>query len=500
MYVSWLPPIKDYVGAPGPGAKGIRPYGRLIYEYSENKERIRKTISTAFDSLNKAYPGVSEWRIYLICGLSGGTGSGMFLPLSFDLENWHIFRRDVAGQKFRAFFILPPLQITGRHDRYHANAFAALRELNYYAISQRLPYNNTYLLEPINAAGDNIGLDNLPLLIAQRLLLNIQGGAAAQEIDAMMDNEDFLGGIYQDDARRRHAQCFSSFGLASVSYPREIIARSIAQVWGSDVVGNWLSERDASKNVNAIVRSDLPRMHLSRLHVNGDGDPFEHNDYPAHETQLPSLVDADVALLHKKQLGPAGHRLREKHEHEFRGLGIDEFYQQRERDAERAACFAIDLVRLNVSRVIRDPQRGAAFARDYLDELVKILDGELRPDAAVRSGDAALRQLFVLQANYADTMNSIALQEQKTFYFNARFERNKANMSDDLKAYVVKKASFSSAKYATNLLDHVIPKVKALRAGIDVWQARVTELQDKIEAGYGVCSRASPPRRERTGG
>ena len=80
---AWLPVIKDFVGDPGPGAKGIRPYGRLIYEYAENKQKIQRILTDTRDALDQEFQnqGQLDWRFYLVCGLSGGTGSGMFLPL-----------------------------------------------------------------------------------------------------------------------------------------------------------------------------------------------------------------------------------------------------------------------------------------------------------------------------------------------------------------------------------------------------------------------------------
>src|SRR5260370_21197035 len=62
----WLPPIKDYIGEPGPGAKGIRPYGRLIYEFAENKGKIKKRCVDHYDELNVKFPQSPTCRYYLI--------------------------------------------------------------------------------------------------------------------------------------------------------------------------------------------------------------------------------------------------------------------------------------------------------------------------------------------------------------------------------------------------------------------------------------------------
>jgi hypothetical protein len=477
--VEWLPAISDYVGQPGEGAKGIRPYGRLIYNYSANRNKVKDAVISARDSLNAAMPHEPGWRIYIVCSLSGGTGSGMFLPLAHDLVDWGVFQRDMATQKLRGFFVLPPLMIVGRHDRYHANAFAALRELNFQGVEGTLPFSSTYLVEPINAAGNEIGIDNLPLLIAQRLFLNIQSGPAAAAVDGLMDNPN-VGQLEGDDTRRRHALCFSSFGLSTVSYPRETIARSVALEWAAGAAANWLQEQHAPQNVNQVVRNDLPKLHLSRLHVDGDGDPFGNNDFPPHDNELPSLVDGRIDPLAKRQLAGAGHKIREDIETGFRNVGIEAFYQQREKDASRAAEYAMERVRLTISRQIRDVTRGVRFAKEYLEELRKILEGEFKPEAADRFGENALRQVSVFQINYGETVNVIAQHEQAFVYWDSEYARDKANMSDELKSYLRKKSGYWSGKYATTLLDRVIPAVQKLRDELDVWHSRLTETLGKV--------------------
>jgi hypothetical protein len=485
-YQEWMPPIGDYVGDPGEGAKGIRPYGRLIYEYSQNKARIHETVLEAFNNLNQEFPHVAAWRYYIICSASGGTGSGMFLPLARDLANWHLFTPGMTAQKLRGFLILPPLTIAKRHNRYHANAFATLKELNYHGAKGNLPFSNVYLLEPINAAGNNIGLDNLPLLVAQRLFLNIQGGPAAGRIDALMDNQNLGNVNNKEDARRQHALCFSSFGLSSLSYPRETIARCVALRWATDLIGSWLEEREAPKNVNELVRNELPRLKLSKLHINGDGDPFGEEDFPPYDKVLPQMVDNKIDPLEKKQLGPNANKIREEIEEGFRGKGIGPFYQQREKDVKRAAEFAMQRIQLGVSRLVRERERGIRFAKDYLDELAKILESEYKVDASARFSPEAQNQITVFQRNYSDTGNTVSLHEEQWFYRDSEFARDKANLSEDLKGYLNRVAGYSAGKYATKLLDIVIPATKSLRSSMDVWHARVTEMFQKMDGRVRV--------------
>lgn len=476
----WLPAIANYVGEPGPGAKGIRPYGRLIYEYAQNKQRIRDAVTQAYNSLNLAFPAVSDLRIYLVTSLSGGTGSGMCLPLAQDLERWHIFRRGMAAQKFRAFLVLPPLQITGRHDRYHANAYAALSEINYLAIERRLPFTNTYLLEAVNSEGHTIGLDNLPLLIAQRMLLNIQGGVAAQVIDGLMDNPN-LDNVDRQDEKRSHYRGFATFGLSSVSFPREVVARSVSLSWAVMTVENWLAETQLPSDINRIVEEDRIGLRLSSLYVQGDADPFGPGQSQPHALELRNKADEKVNPLEKKNLATNGPKIRKELEEGFREVGIETYYTQRLRDVVRAADVALERTRLQISRQISDPSRGFQFATQYLTELRDSLRRELE-EAAKKSGVKAEKQLGNFQTNYSDTVNTIAQHEKQLLYFDKEFSRDKSNMSDELKAYLVKKADYWSSKYAVKLLELMIPRVENLLGYVEVWFKKAYDLRDKLRA------------------
>jgi len=210
---------------------GIR---RLIYEHTTNKERIQRAIINAQDSLDHAFPHDAARRFYLICSLSGGTGSGMFLPLADDMLKWGVFTRDIANQNCGPSWSYP-----GYHHRpprsLSRQAFASLKELNYRAVEQRMPFSGTYLIEPVNETGHVIGLETFP---SDRTasVLSIQGGEAAQKIAGLMDNKN-LGDLDNDGgARRRPRFMLSTFGLSSISYPREVIARAVSLRWASGVI------------------------------------------------------------------------------------------------------------------------------------------------------------------------------------------------------------------------------------------------------------------------
>ncbi|MFM7439190.1 MAG: tubulin-like doman-containing protein, partial [Snowella sp.] len=280
-----------------------------------------------------------------------------------------------SNRKFYSFLVLPPLAMTGRHNRYRANAYAALSELNYHAFqSPPLPYNNCYLLEPKNAQGLEIGLSNLPLLIAQRIFLNIQGGTASTFIDSMMDNPQ-LGTAGGDLAsNRKHSLRFSTFGLATVSYPREVISQCLAYYLSEKVVSAWIAQRDYLGDINQQVQNELQGLRLSFLHICGDADPFEKNDHLAYKTEIENLVDEKLQGVNKGQLGEKITRIRQEIEQGFRGKGIQEFYAQRQRDIAGASKVSLQQIRIKLTVFLCNPQLGVKYGKQFLDKLIKILN------------------------------------------------------------------------------------------------------------------------------
>lgn len=489
---SWLPRIHDFIGEPGHGAKGIRPYGRLIYEYSANKQRIKEKCVQLFDSLNENFRELQTWRFYLICGLSGGTGSGMFLPLSFDLLNdpkdptshtkWGLYQKGTLNQRFRTFLVLPPIQVVNRHNRYHSNAYAALLELNYYAFQPGgLPYDNCYLLEPQNASGNNIGLDNLPLLIAQRIFLNILGGAGASRVDSLMDNPLELGGAEGGEGDNdRHAICFSTFGLSAISHPQEIVAQCLAYKLAIIGVRSWLEPRDYERNINESVMTELRSMRLSSQHLFGDADPFSNNDYPDHVVELRNQVDQRIQAIGKKQLGENALQAKQSIENHFRDTGVAEFYRGRTRDVRGASDQALIAVRRKISGFLTDQDHGLEFTKLFTDELVKVLN-DSHQQVSKLAGESQDRLVKTWQSNLSDTITQIRTNEQRLFYTDSRFHRDRTNLADALTQYLVKLADNHAARYGLEFLELVIAKIKELRAELDVWERRIEDARDSLE-------------------
>ncbi|QJW95584.1 tubulin-like doman-containing protein [Frigoriglobus tundricola] len=138
----WLPPGALYKLPRNPGpANGVRAFGRLALfdHYRTIAQRVRQEIETFLtdDPLMQADKATglglrsNRPRAYVVAGLAGGTGGGMFLDVAYllrhELRQVGYLRPEVAG-----VFFVPPADPAAPRSAALGNAYAALAELNHF--------------------------------------------------------------------------------------------------------------------------------------------------------------------------------------------------------------------------------------------------------------------------------------------------------------------------------------------------------------------------------
>jgi hypothetical protein len=149
----WLPQGALYRLPRNPGsAEGVRAFGRLALfdHYRMVAQRIRQETGTFVtdDSLIKAQETTglglrtNRPRAYVIAGLGGGTGGGMFLDIAYlirhELRAHGYVRPELVG-----LFLVPPADRRATRNAALGNAHAALTELHYFQ-SQKAQYQTTF--------------------------------------------------------------------------------------------------------------------------------------------------------------------------------------------------------------------------------------------------------------------------------------------------------------------------------------------------------------------
>ncbi len=268
-----LPPLGDWLDlkmihriARNPGTMGIRALGRLAFidNYRSIVARLRRDLEhiTAPEGLYAAARDTglglrSNWpRVYIVAGLGGGTGGGMFLDLAYvaraRLRELGYARPDVVG-----LFVLPPIDDQPQQALPLANTYASLIELNHFLWGEET-FKARY--EP---RGSGLKDSDPPFrrVIFRQMLSRTEDPDVGRFLHTLGDflHRDLLDPLGRDADRCRQELVaretgaepkvlLSSFGLNVVSSAHEILLDEGTRLAGKLLVARW-----AEKNAHADV-------------------------------------------------------------------------------------------------------------------------------------------------------------------------------------------------------------------------------------------------------
>lgn len=224
------------------GARQIRAIGRLSFyrRYHEflaklgpQLERIT-SIQGKQDIEDRGYqvaPAQSAKRIYIITSFCGGTGAGAWLDVAARLRAEFLEGAIITGVFVLPSVFIPELGSYLQKDRVQANAYASLKELNYFQSHEyqlHLPreepvsvsplFNRLYLVGRQNKAGDSLNsIRDIHQLIANQIFLEslTHVGSSVWEYDVNITTE-------RRKRKGRHITFnFSSFANSSLIVPRQ---------------------------------------------------------------------------------------------------------------------------------------------------------------------------------------------------------------------------------------------------------------------------------------
>ncbi|WP_019505296.1 tubulin-like doman-containing protein [Pleurocapsa sp. PCC 7319] len=272
----WFPPqlLKD-LKAIDEGAKGIRPVGRLAFFH--NHRKIRNALQTAEQRtrghesklIQQGLVVDNELSIFLVGSLCGGTGSGIFLDTAYCLRGMYGDR----GAQISGYLVISP-ELYGDTPSMNANAYAALKELNYYATAgtnfkayydlqnlqyveeSRPPFEYVYLVSNRTKSDYRI-LEKSKLcnIIAHKIYLDFAGELSPMLV-AQRDN--FLQHLIQlDEHPRPNVQRYLTFGLAEIYFPRDIAVQVSLNRIKLKLVKYWLQGEGQSPDAKILLERFL---------------------------------------------------------------------------------------------------------------------------------------------------------------------------------------------------------------------------------------------------
>jgi serine/threonine protein kinase len=238
---------------------GVRALGRLAFcdNYRLIARRLQAELEAALDPpaleaasrLSRLGLRTNRPRVYVLAGLAGGTGSGMFLDAAYTvralLRQMGYDNPDVVGVLFT-----PPVDRSRTRTAALGNAFAALTELSHWSRpgtvfqacyherespihDARPPFSRTVVL-PLPEEGDELGTQEALDLTAQWLARELATplGKAADQARAALSGRSL----------EPPGQTYSTFGLFQLSWPRQALLAAAGRKLCLKTVARWLSK------------------------------------------------------------------------------------------------------------------------------------------------------------------------------------------------------------------------------------------------------------------
>jgi hypothetical protein len=255
----WMPPSLLYKLGRSPGAaNGVRAYGRLALVDSARAviQRLRQEVEPLLTDVpleeGEKLTGLglrsNRPRVYVVAGLGGGTGGGMFLDLAYlvrqELRQVGYLRPEVVG-----VFLVPPAEKGSGKSPALGNAHAALAEL-YHFQGRFSKYQTVFdRAEPPVADADppfaRVGLLPLPKVVDPKARAKVAGLAARALFDELLTP----AGRVIDEVRDVYRNAYPSprptaqvFGLYRLSWPRPEIVAAATRRFAQRLVQRWMAK------------------------------------------------------------------------------------------------------------------------------------------------------------------------------------------------------------------------------------------------------------------
>ena len=268
-YHEWLPPeLSIDQLASEKGAGQIRTCGR--FSFFHNRQNIARKCQEARNRIshldqiiiNDSVVTVEpKLNIFVVCSISGGTGSGMLIDLGYSLRQWFKGENDL---KLTA--IVPsPDAFSGIAEAQNVqkNGYAALMELNYYAdasttfnvkyssgeterIEDKLaPYDFTYIIGSQNQS-ITIKVDAIQEMIAQNIFLDLVSDFSSYKRTIRDNVVKNLGPDQPINSEgkpigRSYPRNFLSLGIATIEIPIHQIRKYLSALLASELYRWWLN-------------------------------------------------------------------------------------------------------------------------------------------------------------------------------------------------------------------------------------------------------------------
>jgi serine/threonine protein kinase len=258
---SWLDPKMLYRMPRGMATGGLRALGRLAFcdNYLSIIGRLRHELAALCETEGLTVAnrqtrlGLRNHRprVYVVTGLAGGTGSGMFIDMAYSLRSLLQGIGQIKPETVGMFFLPKPDRSAARILA-AGNTYAALTELRYYSEGNRYTAHFHDKEEPLADKGPPYGRC---LMLQMPEEKDVKGIQAALGLGAEYLYRDLFTplGRATEECRAKAGPrgtsvprgadaTFTSFGMFRLSSPQRPLIEQSARRWCQRLVKRWMSK------------------------------------------------------------------------------------------------------------------------------------------------------------------------------------------------------------------------------------------------------------------
>jgi hypothetical protein len=289
------------------GAKQLRPIGRLCF--FRNYVNFKQSLETKLANLdkirdmetaqNRGFPVVGNYQlIYVVSSLCGGTGSGMFMDVAHRIRAQVRNNARVVGIFFLPDVLEAEISSDLQRRRIRANAYAALKELNYFQETQQFrslypseqrelpdapyaPFDFIFLVGRTNRNGNSLARKSDAEQMAAHLIQMTAISHLSNEIlglevnvvrERMFDMAAAAGEVVgsqppradlereRNGAHRRNFLVYSGFATSALVAPHESLVDFWQRAFVADLVRRFAAGPSLSDPRAALPEADQQRI------------------------------------------------------------------------------------------------------------------------------------------------------------------------------------------------------------------------------------------------
>ncbi len=391
-----------------------RRLGRFLFAMSAR--RFRESVTQIVQDMQQRGSRSTDVTFHVFCGLAGGTGSGAVVDVVAQLRAMY----PDPHQRIVLYLYLPDLNPPPKWDsgNYHANAYAALLELNAMGAGAWAPfdvvggggpvrnpsgfwYNGAYVFTDANDQGYRASIDrDLPDILADFVFQKV---VVARKLnwDGLVrmensENGDASPETSQGSRQGQRSVRFLSFGVRRIAFPEEMIRESLTydfevQVLRQLAFNNWQDgtgyldaprpRADAEFVADRQKREDWrisdDHLRLQRPVIDTEGSKRwrtfaeEWEAWETHYVGLAQQAERPRWLNELKTLFQTAWNAN------FRTSGVPQFFLAAQRDRKNFAKAIRSLVEQSLFEDWRNGIRAISETSRVVEALLVDLDGRL---------------------------------------------------------------------------------------------------------------------------